>query len=119
MADRSARSFSRSIKGRQRLPYLIAIQIDGTTATPTETEGGNEYAITDNGVGDWTITFSQAFQRAPVVTATTATANSILQIFSVSASAVRIKAFQGTDGTTAVDVIFHALVMGFDATDVI
>jgi hypothetical protein len=73
--------------------------------------------LTDNGTGDYTLTFAKAFVRAPIVTVTSATADCIAILNAVSATEVRITLFDCTDGTTAKDGIFHAIVLGYDSAD--
>lgn len=117
MSDRSGRGYlTRSVKAGQRLPHLIGIRLDGT-GTASILEGSNEATLVDNGTGDYTLTFAQSFARVPVVVATTLTADSVLQINTITASALNILAFDATDGTTAKDVDMHIMILGFDAAD--
>ena len=97
---------------------MIAARVDGT-GTAAMLEGGNEITLTDNGTGDYTLTFAQAFARVPTVVASPLTADAIIQIGTISASAVQILAFDATDGTTAKDVDFHAIIVGNDTADII
>lgn len=115
---RSARPFARGVKNRQRLPYMIFGRIQGT-GTATVVAGSHELTIVDNGVGDWSLNFVQAFQQVPIVVATpiSTVGDVILSINTVSASTVRIKAWDGTDGTTAKDIDFHVMITGSDAAD--
>lgn len=104
----------REIKGTKRLSRVLAFRVTGS-GTAAINEGAYDGTLTDNGVGDWTITFAKQFARTPVVVASVLTSDSIHQISSVSASAVRVKMFAANDGTTAKDGIFHLAVYGFDA----
>lgn len=112
----SPRGFSRSLKIAQRLPHMIGLRVDGT-GTASITEGGHEATLVDNGTGDWTLTFSKPFARVPVVVCTPVTSNTYLDITPLAAS-VQIKAFS-VSAQTAKDALFHVLVLGFDAADVI
>lgn len=106
----------RPIQGTQRHNRLLAFRVTGT-GTATINESAHLAAITDNGVGDYTLTFTQPFVRTPVVTAGVLTADCIHQISSISTTAVRVKLFDATDGTTAKDGLFHLLVLGWDSAD--
>lgn len=112
------RGFARGVQNKQRNAHLIAARVDGT-GTASILAGSRELTLTDNGTGDYTLTFATAFQRTPVVVASpiSTTGDVILSIHSVSTTAVRILAWDGTDGTTAKDIDFHAMIMGFDAAD--
>lgn len=114
----SARGFARSLNARQRLAHMIAARVDGT-GTAAMLEGGQEITLTDNGTGDYTLTFAQAFERIPtvVVTPIGAAGDIVATIGTISVSAVQILGWDGTDGTTAKDMDFHVLIMGFDAAD--
>lgn len=106
----------RSIKIPQRLPRLLAFDVTGT-GTAAIGEGDKHASLTDNGTGDYTLTFTQGFARAPIAVATVLTADCIAQIHTVSTSVIRINLFDATDGTTAKDGRFHLMVLGFDTAD--
>lgn len=117
MSERSARKFSRTPKCGQRLPYVMALRVDGT-GTASILEGGSDCTLTDNGTGDYTLTFRQAFRRTPVITVSALTAAIHCQVFAISTSSVQIKTF-AVDGTTATDADFHVMIFGFDAADAV
>lgn len=110
---RSTRGFARSLSTRQRLSHIIASRVDGT-GTASLLTGGKELTLTDNGTGDYTLTFAVPFVQVPHVVATALTAATHVQIFAVSATAVQIKCF-AMDGTTAQDADFHVMILGSDA----
>lgn len=118
MPPGDSRGFARPILGRQRLPHIIGARVDGT-GTASMLEGGQEITLTDNGTGDYTLTFGTAFARVPVVVASPLTADAIIQIGTISASAVQILGFDATDGTTAKDIDFHVMILGWDTADVV
>lgn len=105
----------REIKGTQRLPRMLAISVDGT-GTASIVEGSTDVSLTDNGTGDYTLTFAKALARTPVVVASPLTADRFAQIHTVSASAVTIKTFKVSDQTAA-DADFHVLLLGWDSPD--
>lgn len=102
---------------RQSKAELIAFRVDGT-GTASILEGKYHGTLTDNGTGDYTITFDRPFRRTPVVVVTPVTANVMPRIAAVSATAVQIT-FVDNDGTpTATDADFHMMVVGyFSATE--
>lgn len=120
MPNYNSRGFARSVQSRQRLVHMIAGRVDGT-GTAEILEGGNEMSLTDNGTGDYTLTFGQAFQRVPtvVVTPIGASGDVVATLGTLSASAVQILCWDGTDGTTAKDADFHVMIVGSDGPDVI
>lgn len=121
MGGISGRGFSREVQVRQRLTHMIAARVDGT-GTASILEGGNELTLTDNGTGDYTLTFSdQSFQRVPtvVVTPIGASGDVVATLGTLSTSAVQILLWDGTDGTTAKDGDFHVLIVGSDAPDAV
>jgi hypothetical protein len=95
---------------------LMAIHLDGT-GTAALSQGSTQATLTDNGTGDYTLTFAQPLGRAPIVVASPLTADVIVQISAASASACTIKSFDATDGTTAKDADLHILIMGAEVAD--
>lgn len=106
----------REIKGTQRLPRVLAFRVDGT-GTASILEGAFDATLTDNGTGDYTLTFAKPFARVPVVLgASILAASGVVEIDAISATAIGIKTF-AVDGTTATDVDFHVALLGFDSAD--
>ncbi len=108
----------REIKGTQRLPRVLAFRVTGT-GTAVINEGNFDATLTDNGTGDYTLTFAKPFARTPVVMITPvgAAGDIIATIDTVSTTAVIVNTWDATDGTTAKDGVFHVLVHGWDAAD--
>ena len=106
----------RDVKAPQRQQISMAFKILDTAGTPTLSIGSQDGTITDNGVGDYTVTFARAFEREPVVMATPMENGRMCNIFTVSASSVRLKSWQA-DGTTAEDASLAVLVTGWYAAD--
>lgn len=89
---------------------LLGITVDGT-GTASITTGKGDATLVDNGTGDYTLTFTPAFGRTPIIAATVQNAaTSMIKVASKSASSVNIKTF--TDAAVAADRIFHVLVLG-------
>lgn len=104
----------REIKGTQRLPRLLAFKVTGT-GTAAIGEGASDATLTDNGTGDYTLTFRKAFLRAPIVTVTTMTANTRAEVAAASASSCQI--LTKNDATSATDAVFLVQVLGWDTAD--
>lgn len=107
----------RSIKGTQRLPRMLAFKVDGT-GTAAIGEGSTDATLTDNGTGDYTLTFATPFVRTPVCTASCETATGYAEIAATSTTTVQVKTKKTTDNT-ALDAKFHLLVLGWDTADVV
>lgn len=106
----------REMKSTQRLNRTLAFRVDGT-GTASILEGVNDAVLTDNGTGDYTLTFAKPFARVPVVVAVGLAADIVMHVAAVSKLAVQIKARSVAAIPAAADVDFHAVVMGFDSVD--
>jgi hypothetical protein len=113
----------RDMKIVQRLSRVIPIRIDGsvvaggTATTNGILEGKYHCTITENGSGDYTITFNQAFARVPTVLVTTITDVTTCRIKDIDATMVRIEQVGADQTTPEADGDFHVLVVGFDTAD--
>jgi hypothetical protein len=102
---------------------LLAFSIDGSvvaggTATRNGIlEGTYEGTITENGSGDYTITFTKAFARAPVVTLGTITDVTTCRVKACTAAYVTIEQVGADQTTPEADGDFYVMVMGFDIVD--
>jgi hypothetical protein len=106
----------RDIKGTQRLPRLLAFAVDGT-GTAAIGEGSRDATLTDNGAGDYTLTYSKAFARAPIVIVTTQTADTRAEVPLSANLAASCQILTKNDGTTPTDAEFLVLVLGWDTAD--
>lgn len=100
-----------------RKARLVAGRVTVTAGTPAITiggaTGGIDYAVTDNGVGDYTITFNKAFKRAPVVIP--CSVGSRVQLKSAaSTTAVTFASFNA--GGAAADDSFDFIAVGSDSS---
>lgn len=105
---------SRSIKSPQRQMRMLHFRVDGT-GTASLLEGGLDATLTDNGVGDWTITFNEKFSRIPVVVGLSKTSATMIRCVPALGS-VQVLGFQ-MDGTTASDLDCDIMVLGADVAD--
>lgn len=101
-----------SVGIRQSKSELFGFRVDGT-GTAAISEGQYHATLTDNGTGDYTLTFVRPFARTPVVAGMSLTADAVLSVSSVSTTAVRVKARTVAASPAAVDAVFHLLVLGF------
>jgi len=106
----------RDVKSPQRQMRLMGIRLDGT-GTASILEGAHMATLVDNNTGDYTLTLVEPLARVPVVVASPLTADVIVQLASVSATAINIKAFDATDGTTAKDADLHIMILGSEVAD--
>jgi len=110
----SARGFSRSMKCRQRSPYVMGIYLDGVGSSIGE--GANECSLTVGGVGDYDIAYNTAFLRAPVVIATPDVANITCSVTANATTGFTVNSYT-SDTKAATDSGIHILVIGWDAAD--
>lgn len=104
----------REIKSPQRLPRQLHFKIDGTGASSLLI-GSKDAVLTDNGTGDYTLTFAKGFARAPVVVASSLTADCVIQILAATEASCHILV---TDlAAAAKDADLMVIVQGFDAVD--
>jgi hypothetical protein len=108
--------FSRSIKSPQRQMRQLMAIVDGT-GTAAIRQGSFDMVLTDNGVGDYTLTFNEPFVRRPCVVASSATTDVYCETVDAdnSVSAVHILTKNNADAAT--DAVFHVLIMGADVAD--
>jgi hypothetical protein len=107
-------AFGRVVKSPQRLPRIMSLVLTGTGTAAVSGTCSSHVTLTDNGTGDYTLTFGEAFVRAPEVIVTTATTNSYALVTAQSTTACTIKTFKVSD-QTALDAVMNVLILGSDA----
>jgi hypothetical protein len=113
----------RSIQSAQRKVRMIAVRLEGSTGTlSVEGLDAKQVSITDNGVGDYTITFNEAFAEAPHVSMAAEATGIMLHASSITASAVRIICkLVDQDATYAAPAAAEAdvqvIIVGHDITE--
>lgn len=100
----------RSVKSHQRLPKVMGFIVDGTGTASLGGMDASHATLTDNGTGDYTVTFSQPFARTPTVCVTPVTSGVDSWRVVVSGSAVQILTFDAVPA--AKDADFHLMVLG-------
>lgn len=81
----------RQINTTQREMRTLELIVDGTGAASLSGPASNQATLTDNGVGDYTITFDEPFGNTPVVMATPETTGVVCRVVSKTISAVNIE----------------------------
>ena len=90
---------------------MLHLIVDGT-GTAAIREGEFDATLTDNGTGDYTITFNEVFVRKPIVVVTSATTGTYAHTVDASntVSATRIKVL--SDAGVATDAVIHVMIIG-------
>lgn len=101
----------RPVKADQRNVIMKCFKILDTAGTPSLTVGSTDGSITDNGVGDYTITFSSPMDRAMTAMVVPMEADAIAYVSALSASAITVKVTLA-DGSTAADASCLVTVVG-------
>ena len=106
--------FPKPVMNSQRQPRLNQYYVTYSAGTPSYTIGGPQATgnPTDNGTGDFTITFAKPFRQIPVVAACTRTAGCGVRIVSVSTTSVRL--LDTTAASAASDSDTAVIVLGSD-----
>jgi hypothetical protein len=107
-------SLIRQLQGALGGNRVVRGIVDGSSGTPSISEGTGTFTITDNGVGDYTINFTQAFGDVPSVDVTAGStagdiSGKIRDGVPVTASAARV--FFRKAGA-AFDTEFHFIAIG-------
>jgi len=105
----------RNITSGLRGQRVIAVRVDGVTATAVLTEGTGQVTLTDNGTGDWTLTFNDIFVRVPSVVTQVVTPSTRVEVQAAGllVNQVRLLAY-GYNNTTPTDAVFHVIIAGWD-----
>lgn len=109
----------REVKCPQRKVRVLQFIVDGT-GTAAITSGAKSGVLTDNGVGDYTITFNTPGSRllSAHAIALSDTGDRFCALHSdTGATKVRLLVWDATDGTTSRDCIFHVTVHLSDDAD--
>lgn len=109
----SSTGHRRAIKTPHAGARLLVFQITVTAGTPALTYGSGSGTVTDNGTGDFILTFTKPFKRAPEILATTDSTRIATVAEAASTTAVNVLTF--TDAGVAQDpTIVNVLVLGYD-----
>lgn len=95
----------------------LELIVDGTGTAALSGPAANQATLTDNGTGDYTITFDEPFAQIPVCIPVCLTADCAVDTMVPAVDDVQITLVDATDGTTAKDGDFHILIVGADTAD--
>ncbi len=111
----------RKIQSAQRGVRLISVQLAWSGGVPSLITGTGEVTVTDNDVGDVSLTLVVPGKRVchAVASPIAAAGDAIVCLQAQpTASVVRLVVFDGTDGTTAKDNIpLNVLIVAMDSAD--
>lgn len=98
----------------QRLPRILGFNVVVTAGTPVITTGlgSLDGAMTDNGSGDYTITFTTPFKRTPEVVVIPTSTN-ICTVAARSTTATQILSFTNAGNSTEA-AAFNVICLGYD-----
>jgi len=110
----------RAIKTPGLKPRMLAFRIANTGTAPSlaSADGGvgsEDAAVTDNGAGDYTLTFTKAFAREPIVLVTGDVGDRAQSLAAASSTACQVGTF--TEAGVASEGNCDVLVFGFDNAD--
>lgn len=106
---------TRSIKHVQRQQRMMNFKVTVTAGAPVLTQGSFDGSIVDNGAGDHTISFNEAFARAPIVMVTSRHSAAMICNAIPVAGSVQIKTYDAAGA--ALDGSYDVLVLGCDVAD--
>lgn len=106
---------SKVVASPQRKIRMMAVFVDGTGTAALSGLCSKNMTLTDNGTGDYTLTFNTAYVQAPIVVASPKTDNIICKIGTVAVGSVQILT-ENLSGS-ATDADFHVILVGSDTAD--
>lgn len=112
--------FFKSLKSSYANGKIVAFKIDGSTPKITGTNR-NLVSLTDNGVGDYSLTFSTALNEPPFVAIFPVTEDVIItQQTDPTTSVVRFnsRSIEKTASLSLNGIKFHSLLSGADGNDI-
>lgn len=95
---------------------MKAFKVLDTAGTPSLSVGSKDGTITDNGVGDYTITFAEPFERVMGAQVSVGEIDAMAYVSALSTSAITVKV-TNSDGSTAEDADVFVWVLGALAAD--
>lgn len=106
--------FPKPVMNSQRKPRILGFRIDYSGGVPSYGLGGSDAVgvPTDNGTGDFTITFKTPFRQTPVVGASSEVFGHVVEIISASSTAIRCRTDDAGGGF--LDGKAHVMVLGSD-----
>jgi hypothetical protein len=106
----------REMKIEQRAVLVKAFKVLDTAGTPSLSVGAMDGSVADTGVGIYTITFAEPFERVIGAQVSVGELNAMACVTSLSTTAIEVKVTEA-DGSTAADADVFVWVMGALAAD--
>lgn len=110
-SDNEQWGMGQSVQVPQLKPRIEAFRVDGV-GTANIALGSTDATLVDNGTGDFSLTWTKAFARAPIVVVTGKAGRAQL-LSAATTTAVNVGCFDASG--VAADDEFCALVVGFDS----
>ena len=108
----------RPVESSQRKMRMLALKVDGTGTAALSGPSSLEATLTDNGTGDYTITFDKAFSQAPVCVAMSLLDDQVVSLKSApSTTAVSFETRTVAACPAAADGEFEVLIFGCDVSE--
>ena len=104
----------RAVQVPQLRPRLEVFKIEGADGSPEITIGADAGSVTDNGVGEYALAFSEPFLREPIVIVTAKDGRAQLAA-NATASGVDIVVFSADELGNSLDDDVYVVVLGFDS----
>ena len=105
----------RNIESFKRAMREENYRLNGSTGTPVLAEGQYRGAVTDLGVGNYRITFTEPFSRVPTVVSGVLTDDAHVRITTLTALLVEVQCVDLANAPKEADLMLH--VMGADIVD--
>lgn len=99
----------------QRQMRIMSVKVDGTGTAALSGTCALNMVLTDNGTGDYTLTFNVPYVRVPEVIATPVTDNIVCKLGTSAAGSIQILT-ENLSGA-ATDADFHVIILGSDTAD--
>jgi len=106
----------KELRSEQRRERHMLFGINGDGVTPTITTGSPQGTIVRNGVGDYTITFRNAYGRAPLLIGSGTEDNAMVIQGASTVADIQILIEDASSNAPA-DLDVNVLVMGWDSLD--
>lgn len=109
------------VESPQRLMTLVSVKKSGLGTPAISGSCANFLQVTDNGVGDYTISFKSGavpFTQLPECMIQIKTSARVARLGTVAINSVQVLTFQ-VDGTTAAEADFDLIMVGSLASDLL
>jgi hypothetical protein len=113
----SQRALPIEVEGARRV-RILSLKVDGTGTASVSGLSSNRVTLTDNGTGDYTITFDKAFAQAPQVFVTSLLDDQVVSLHSApTTTSCRLEVRSVAACPAAADGEFDLLIIGSDCID--